>query len=77
MAFPSAISAVAIYLRGIVTNIIIVVPLLIILAAALASIGDTRRLDQLPYLISWIPQGAKDSGFPFSILALCALFALW
>ncbi len=73
---PSAISAVAIYLRGIVTNIIIVVPLLIILAAALASIGDTRRLDQLPYLISWIPQGAKDSGFPFSILALCALFAL-
>ncbi len=73
---PSAISAAAIYLRGIVTNIIIVVPFLIILAAALASVSDTRRLDQLPYLVSWIPQAAKDTGFPFSILALCALFVL-
>jgi hypothetical protein len=73
---PSAISAAAIYLRGIVTNIIIVVPFLVILAAALATIGDTRRLDQLPYLISWIPQGAKDTGFPFSISALCSLFIL-
>ncbi|SRR5258707_4996498 len=72
----SAISAAAIYLRGIVTNIIIVMPFLVIAAAALALVGDTRRLDAMPYLLSWIPQGAKDTGFPFSILALCTLFVL-
>jgi hypothetical protein len=72
----SAISAIAIYLRGIVMNIVIVVPFLVIAAAAFALVRDTRRLDALPYLVSWIPQGAKDTDFPFSILALCALFLL-
>jgi hypothetical protein len=73
---PSAISAVAIYLRGIAMNIVVVMPFLLFAAAALALVTDTRRLDGLPRLLSFLPEGIQKAGFSWSILALGTLFVL-
>ncbi|KWV60465.1 hypothetical protein AS156_29235 [Bradyrhizobium macuxiense] len=73
---PSAISAVAIYLRGLAMNIVVILPFLLFAAGMLALVADTRRLDGLPQWPSSAPEGIKATGFPWSILALGALFLL-
>jgi hypothetical protein len=74
----SAISAGVIYLRGIATNVFIVMPFLLIAAALLVLFKpDTRALAQAPDFLAWLPDGIRTSGWPLSICALLFLgFAL-
>jgi hypothetical protein len=73
---PSAISATAIYLRGLAMNVVVVMPFLLAAAGALALITDTRRLDEFPQRLSFVPEEIKATGFPWSILGLGVLFLL-
>lgn len=73
----SAVSAGAIYLRGIVMNLIVVFPFLVAIAALLAFLKpDTRRLTGVPELIGFLPDAIKQSGWPFTLFALGVLTAL-
>src|SRR3984893_5145431 len=73
----SALSALVIYLRGIVMNVIIVLPFLLV-AAALRATGtpDTRALAEARNWLMFMPAGVRASGWPFSILAGAILLLL-
>ena len=73
----SALSALVIYLRGIVMNVIIVLPLLLVAAALLAAVTpDTRALAEARNWLMFLPAGVRASGLPFSILAGAILLLL-
>jgi hypothetical protein len=73
----SALSALVIYLRGIVMNVIIVLPFLLIGAALLAFVKpDTRALAEVPSWLTFLPEGVRTSGWPLSILAGSILLLL-
>jgi hypothetical protein len=65
----SALSAVAIYLRGIVMNVIIVLPFLLAGAALLVFLKpDTRALASTPRWLMFLPEFVRSSGWPLSIV---------
>jgi hypothetical protein len=70
----SALSALVIYLRGVVMNVIIVLPFLLIGAALLAAV--TRALAQVRNLVMLLPAGVRDTGWPFSIFGAAVLLIL-
>jgi hypothetical protein len=73
----SAVSAGAIYLRGIVMNVVVVWPFLLAAAALLAFLKpDTQRLTGVPELIGFLPDAIKQSGWPFTLFALGMLVVL-
>lgn len=73
----SALSALVIYLRGIVMNVIIVLPFLLVAAALLAAVTpDTRALAEVRNWLMFLPAGVRASGWPFSILAGAILLLL-
>jgi hypothetical protein len=73
----SALSAMVIYLRGIVMNVIVVLPFLLIAAALVAALKpDTRALTDVPDWLKFLPEGARASGWPLSILSAAALLIL-
>jgi hypothetical protein len=66
----SALSALVIYLRGIVMNVLIVLPLLLLFAAFLALCKpNTRALVDSPWLSLFLAEGVVKSGWPLSICA--------
>ncbi len=73
----SALSAFVIYLRGIVMNVIIILPLLLAAAAALALLTPTTRA--LSWEAQWpafLPDAVRATGWPLSILGAALLVAL-
>jgi patatin-like phospholipase len=73
----SALSAVAIYLRGIVMNVIIVLPFLLAAAALLVFLKpDTRALASTPRSMMFLPEFVRSSGWPLSLLG-AGVFALF
>jgi hypothetical protein len=73
----SALSALVIYLRGVVMNVIIVLPFLLLAAALLVAVTpDTRALAQVRNLVMLLPEGVRDTGWPFSIFGAAALLIL-
>jgi hypothetical protein len=69
--FWSVLSAAAIYLRGIVMNIIIVLPFLLAAAAVLVFLKpDTRALDSTPRSLMFLPEALRASGWPLSLVGL-------
>jgi hypothetical protein len=73
----SAISAVAIYLRGIIMNIMVVLPILLIAAAALVFLKP--NVSQLSSAWAWmdgLPDTIKNAPMPLSMLALFVVVAL-
>jgi hypothetical protein len=73
----SVISALAIYLRGIVMNIIIVLPFLFAAAGFLVFLKpDTSRLDAPWSWMAHFPAAIRDSAMPLSILGLFFVAAL-
>jgi hypothetical protein len=73
----SVISALAIYLRGIVMNIIIVLPFLFAAAGVLVLLKpDTSRLDGPWSWMAQFPAMIRDSAMPLSILGLFIVAAL-
>jgi len=75
----SALSALVIYLRGILMNVLIVFPLLLFAAAFLAFCKpDTRALVGTPSWLIFLPESIVQSGWPLSICATGAfVFALF
>ena len=73
----SVISALAIYLRGIVMNIVIVLPFLFAVAACLIILKpDTSRLNSSWFWLANVPTSIRDSAMPLSILGAFVLGAL-
>jgi hypothetical protein len=73
----SVISALAIYLRGIVMNIIIILPFLIALAGVLVVLKpDTSSLSTPWSWLSHVPAAIRDSAMPLSILGAFLVSAL-
>ena len=73
----SALSAIVIYLRGIVMNVIIVLPFLLVAAALLAYLKpDTRALTEVPKWLMFLPEAARASEWPLSILGGTVLIVL-
>jgi hypothetical protein len=69
--FWSVLSAAAIYLRGIVMNVIIVLPFLLAAAALLVFLKpDTRALDSTPRSLMFLPEAFRASGWPLSLVGL-------
>jgi hypothetical protein len=73
----SALSAFVIYMRGIVMNVIIIVPFLLAAAALLAALTPTTRaLTQISQLLEFLPDAIHATGWPLSILSVIILIAL-
>jgi hypothetical protein len=67
----SVISALAIYLRGIVMNVIIILPFLIALAGVLVFLKpDTAKLNAAWSWMAHFPAAIRDSAMPLSMLGL-------
>jgi hypothetical protein len=74
---PSAISALVIYLRGIIMNLIVVVPLLLIVAALLILLNpDTKHLTINQFLGIDLTGRFGDTRIPFSIATTCVIALL-
>ena len=74
---PSVVSALAVYLRGIVMNVLIVLPILLALSAALIGLhlnqgAITEPLGRLPY---W--EITKSTAMPITAYAGIVLLAIW
>jgi hypothetical protein len=73
----SALSAMVIYLRGIVMNVIVVLPFLLVAAALVAALKpDTRALIDVPDWLMFVPDAVRASGWPLSILSAAVLLVL-
>jgi hypothetical protein len=73
----SALSAMVIYLRGIVMNVIVVLPFLLVTAALLAALKpDTRALTDVPDWLMFLPEAVRATGWPLSILSAAVLLVL-
>jgi hypothetical protein len=73
----SALSAMVIYLRGIVMNVIIILPFLLVTAALLAFVKpDTRALTVMPNWLMFLPEAVRTSGWPLSFLGGAVLIFL-
>jgi len=75
--FPSILSAFAVYMRGIVMNLLVLVPLLLMASATLIFLGRRR-----PAMIQWLEatpilRSAADVALPFSVIAGAILLLLW
>jgi len=65
----SVLSAAAIYLRGIVMNVIIVLPFLLAAAGLLVFLKpDSRALASTPHGLMWLPEAVRASGWPLSLV---------
>jgi hypothetical protein len=75
---PSAISALAIYLRGLVMNALVLMPFLLIGAAFLVALNpDTKRIISSDVVSDNVNGFTGNSAMPFTILGVAVLFALW
>jgi hypothetical protein len=73
----SVISALAIYLRGIVMNIMIILPFLIAIAGFLLFLKpDTSRLNAPWAWLAHFPEAIRDAAMPLSMLGLFVVAAL-
>jgi hypothetical protein len=74
---PSVISAIAIYLRGIMMNILVILPILLCAAAALVWLNpDTKELAIHRFLWLDLTGWFGDSRLPFTILTLLIVAGL-
>jgi hypothetical protein len=75
---PSAISALAIYLRGIVMNSVILLPFLLIGSAILIAFNpDTARLVSNKFVFDNLGTFAGNTAMPFTIAGTAILLILW
>ena len=71
---PSAVSAVVIYLRGIVMNAIVLLPILLVAAAFLVVLNpDTKELTINRFLGLDLTGAFGNSRIPFSLVLICAI----
>ena len=74
---PSAASALVIYLRGIVMNLIVLLPILLVVAALLVWLNpDTKTLTVNAFLGFDLTGAFGDSGIPFTLVAACVVAVL-
>ncbi|WP_404538705.1 patatin-like phospholipase family protein [Bradyrhizobium sp. USDA 223] len=69
----SAISALAIYLRGLAMNVVVILPFLLLAAGALALVTDTKTL-MMPPVWSHIPETLRRTGFPLTMISTGTIF---
>jgi hypothetical protein len=74
---PSAVSALVIYLRGIVMSVIVLFPLLLVAAAFLVALKpDTKELTINNFLGLDLTGVFGDTSIPFTVAAACVVAAL-